>query len=215
MEAATMATSDSKATAGGILLTGATGFLGGEILARLLQRDDRQVYVLVRARDQGQAEARLRDTIGSLMGTDEGWSRRVSAIPADLCTPGMGLNEAQREWLAERTSQVIHCAASVSFEMGLPESRVVNVEGTRRLLALAGFARLCGGLDCFTHISTAYVAGTHRGGFGERDLDRGQGFRNAYERTKFEAESLVRSRAPSLPVQVLRPSIVVGDSASG
>jgi long-chain acyl-CoA synthetase len=43
----------------------------------------------------------------------------------------------------------------------------------------------------------------------------GQGFRNPYERSKHEAELLVRERADRVPVQVVRPSIVVGDSRSG
>jgi thioester reductase-like protein len=43
----------------------------------------------------------------------------------------------------------------------------------------------------------------------------GQGFRNAYERSKFEAELVVRERSGSLPIQVVRPSIVVGDSRTG
>ena len=208
-------TSRNSSVGRGVLLTGATGFLGGEILARLLQGGDCQVYALVRAHDQGQAEARLRQTIVSLLGTIDPWSRRAVAIPADVCSPGLGMTEPQREWLAERTTEVIHCAASVSFELGLEESRRINLDGTIRMLELARFATLRGGLDCFTHVSTAYVAGTHPGTFGEDDPRLGQGFRNAYERSKFEAEAMVRSRSDSLPVQVLRPSIVVGDSRCG
>src|SRR5439155_23621126 len=64
-------------------------------------------------------------------------------------------------------------------------------------------------------VSTAYVAGAHVGRFGERDLVVGQRFRNPYERSKFEAELLVQAHSDTLPVQVLRPSIVVGDSRSG
>jgi long-chain acyl-CoA synthetase len=72
-----------------------------------------------------------------------------------------------------------------------------------------------GGLNRFAYVSTAYVAGQHRGRFGEDDLSRGQGFRNPYERSKNEAESLVRSWGDRLPVQVFRPSIIVGDSRTG
>jgi long-chain acyl-CoA synthetase len=59
------------------------------------------------------------------------------------------------------------------------------------------------------------VAGTHRGTYTERDVDLGQGFRNPYEQSKFEAEHIVRERSGSAPVQILRPSIVVGDSQTG
>ena len=203
------------ATDPGILLTGGTGFLGGEILARLLERDDRPVYLLIRAPSERAAAARLRKTLTSLLGAAEPWSQRVTAVAADLTKPGLAMSAARRRWLAERTESIIHCAASVSFTLGLSESRAINVAGTSRLLDLAALCAFRGGLECFTHVSTAYVAGTHRGCFTERNLDLSQDFRNPYERTKFEAETLVLKRSRSLPVQVLRPSIVVGDSRTG
>src|SRR4051794_36663186 len=175
-----------------LLLTGATGFLGGEVLARLLERDESPVCVLVRAPDDGAARLRAHETIASLMGSAEPWAEQAVAVAADFERPGMGMNTVRHEWLAGHVDPVVHCAASVSFTLGLEESRAINVEGTRRLL---DFAELCsrrGRLDCFTHVSTCYVAGTSAGMFGELELDRGQGFRNAYERSKFEAELLVR-----------------------
>jgi long-chain acyl-CoA synthetase len=54
----------------------------------------------------------------------------------------------------------------------------------------------------------------HEGRFAECDLDLGQGFRNSYEQSKFEAEKLVRNR-DGVPFTILRPSIVVGDRHSG
>jgi long-chain acyl-CoA synthetase len=81
------------------------------------------------------------------------------------------------------------------------------------MLEFAARANDEGGLRRYAHISTAYVAGTHHGGFAECDHDRGQDFRNSYERSKFEAEALVR--AAGLPATILRPSIVVGDRRSG
>ena len=201
---------------GGIFLTGATGFLGGEVLARLLARGENPVYALVRAADQGSADDRLRQVLESLFGRAEPWAGRAVAVPGDVTRPGLGLGSARREWLAERVERLIHCAASVSFTLGERESRAINVEGTRRVLELAEACASRGdGLEYAMHVSTAYVAGTHPERFTERDLDVGQGFRNAYERSKFEAELLVRERAATLPVQVVRPSIVVGDSRSG
>ena len=71
-----------------------------------------------------------------------------------------------------------------------------------------------GTLRRLVHVSTAYVSGRHAGEFGEQDLDVGQEFRNTYERSKHEAERLLRG-ADDLPLAVARPSIVVGHSASG
>ena len=199
----------------GTLLTGGTGFLGGEILARLLERDDAPVYVLVRSATDDEAQARLRTLVGSLLGQRGRWSDRAIAVRGDVTRTWLGMSSARRDWLAERVGRIIHCAASVSFALGLDESRAINVDGTRRVIELAHLCERRGRLDAFVHVSTAYVAGTHPGSFGEADLDVHQGFRNAYERTKFEAERMVRERGRELPVQIVRPSIVVGDSATG
>ena len=88
----------------------------------------------------------------------------------------------------------------------------MNVEGTRRMLE---FARGCHRLERFSYVSTAYVAGEPGGLFREDELAVGQRFRNPYERSKFEAELALRSEGRDLPLQILRPSIVVGDSSTG
>jgi thioester reductase-like protein len=199
----------------GTLLTGGTGFLGGEVLARLLERDDGPVYVLVRAGSDEEASRRLGELVETLMGDSEPWSQRAIVVRGDVTQAWLGMSSERRDWLAERVGRIIHCAASVSFTMGLAESRQINVGGTRRMVELGELCARRGGLDSFVHVSTAYVAGTHKGSFTEADLELGQDFRNAYERTKFEAERLVRDRASRLPVQIVRPSIVVGDSSTG
>jgi nucleoside-diphosphate-sugar epimerase len=70
-------------------------------------------------------------------------------------------------------------------------------------------------LDRFVHVSTAYVAGRHSGAFSEDDLLIGQRFRNTYEQAKAEGETLVQRSADRLPIAIVRPSIVVGESDSG
>ncbi|HEY3776364.1 MAG TPA: SDR family oxidoreductase [Solirubrobacteraceae bacterium] len=200
---------------GDLLLTGSTGFVGMELLARALERTDRSVVTLVRAADDDAARARVRGVLDDLFGARAGEFRaRVVAVAGDLERPGLGLAQHTREQIAERVTTVVHSAASVSFTLGLAEARAVNVKGTRHVLELAELAADRGdGLDCYGHISTAYVAGNHHGAFPEHAHDLGQGFRNTYEQTKFEAEALVR--AAGLPARILRPSIIVGDRRSG
>lgn len=202
--------------AGDVLLTGATGFVGMEVLARYLERSDRRVIALVRAASPGAARDRVDSVLDNLYGT---WRarehrQRVEAVAADMTLPGLGLSTHAREQLAERVTTIVHSAASVSFTLPLVQARAINVAGTRHMLELADLAQRRGGLDCYGHISTAYVAGDHSGGFCESDLDVGQGFHNSYEQSKFEAERLVRER-PDLPATIMRPSIVVGDRRSG
>jgi thioester reductase-like protein len=196
----------------GVLLTGATGFVGMEVLARYLEHTNRRVYALVRGANERDVTARLKHTLRSLFGADHPYARRVVAVRGDITRPGLGLGRKQDQ-LAERVSEVVHGAASVSFELGLQDMRQINVEGTRRVLEFAERAQARGGLRRLSYISTAYVAGEHAGRFNEDDLDVGQRFRNAYEQSKFEAERLVGGAR--LPVTVLRPSIVVGERDSG
>lgn len=197
---------------GDIFLTGATGFLGTAVLARLVRDTDRRVVVLVRARDDVVAAERVRSALAPVVGEDAVASGRVIALAGDLEQAGLGLGARRRDALAMSVTHVVHCAASVSFALPLERAREINVDGARRVLELAS---ACRGLERLTHVSTAYVAGTHRGVFGEDDHDVGQSFNNTYERSKWEAERLVRAHAERLPVQVLRPSIVVGEERGG
>ena len=200
---------------GPLLLTGATGFVGMEVLARFLERTDRRVYTLVRSGNEQEAAERLRSTLSTLFGSGERYAERVVAVRGDIETEGLGLDEKAREHLASQVVDIIHCAASVSFSLPLEESREINVAGTRRLLELGELCQERVGLRRLSYMSTAYVAGTHVGEFREDQLEVGQDFRNAYERSKFEAEQLVRSHRDRLPVQVFRPSIVVGERSTG
>ncbi|HYZ79795.1 MAG TPA: SDR family oxidoreductase [Solirubrobacteraceae bacterium] len=202
-------------TSGDVLLTGATGFVGMELLARYLQRGDRGVVALVRAQSHEGAQARIDGVLENLFGADApAYRPRVRAVAADMTAPGLGLSEAERAEVIERVTKIIHSAASVSFALELKEARAINLEGTRRMLELAELAQERGRLECYAHISTAFVAGNHPGSFSEGDADVGQSFHNSYEQSKFEAEQLVRAQ-DGLPYTILRPSIVVGDRNNG
>jgi long-chain acyl-CoA synthetase len=201
-----------------VLLSGVTGFVGAAVLARYLERTDRPVVALARAGSAAEAGARIRAVLDDLYepAVAEAHARRCTAVAADLAQPWLGLGPGDREDLAERVSEVVHCAASVSFDQPLDEARAVNVDGARRMAQLAELCSMRGReLRRFAHVSTAYVAGEHDGVFGEDDPGAGRSFRNTYEQTKHEAEVLLRSREVPLPLQIVRPSIVVGDRATG
>src|SRR5437764_8498464 len=153
-----------------VLLTGTTGFVGMELLARYLERTDRDVVAIVRAADDEAARRRLDAVAANLFGYRAGrYGGRVRAVAGELTAPRLGLPLGRWERLAGEASTIVHGAASVSFALSLEEARETNVEGTRRVLELAARARDLGVLEHYAHISTAYVAGTHAGEFSERD----------------------------------------------
>jgi thioester reductase-like protein len=198
-----------------ILLTGATGFLGMELLARLIERGESSLICLVRAADAAAAQERLEATIARLWDDPPAVARTVRAVPGDVTADGLGLSAADRDQITGEVSAIVHCAAAISFDQTLEQARAVNTEGTLRVIELSREIAAAGRLRRHVHVSTAYVAGVHKGLFKETDLDLGQEFRNTYEHSKFDAEMALASVADELPLVIARPSIIVGDSRSG
>ena len=129
------------------------------------------------------ARGGFRRRAGAPAGRDgEAVARSVAVLLARPC--GRGRRHAARAWASTRPSArasprrsraVMHCAASISFDLPLDEARLINVEGTREIIGLAREAKSCGRLDRFIHVSTAYVAGITKGTFREHQLDAGPG----------------------------------------
>lgn len=194
---------------GHVLLTGVTGMVGAELLAALLRREPGlRVSCLVRPGEDG-ARARLERAVSRVLpgGLPEG----VDTVAGDLEAPGLGLS-AEDEARLRGVTDIVHSAASVRFDLPLEEARRVNTGGTAAILALA---RRCADLRRFDYVSTAYVCGGRTGLVREEDPGL-EPFHNTYERSKREAEDLLReASAQGVPISIFRPSIVVGHSRTG
>ncbi|RIK69723.1 MAG: Male sterility domain protein, partial [Planctomycetota bacterium] len=125
----------------------------------------------------------------------------------------VGLDRRDEQWLARHCDRVIHCAAVVKFSSCGEASDVwkTNFGGTRQMLQLC---RRIGVRD-FHYVSTAYVCGRRQGVIRESELAMGQSFRNDYERSKYEAESLLRADGFLDPATIYRPAVIGGDSQTG
>ena len=195
-----------------VLLTGGTGFVGTEVASRLLERGDLEIVSLVAARTDEEAlnlstrawwhRPALRAALGG----------RIRAIAGDVSEPGLGLEPGVAAELRDRVTHIVHAAADLRFDASVEELRRVNVDGVAHVL---GFARSAGRLERLLHVSTAYVAGRREGEVSEDDLTDAYGFGSAYERTKFEAERLLRAAEGEVPITVVRPAMIVGDSRTG
>lgn len=190
--------------------TGFPGFLGSALLPRVLARAPGAAAVcLVQPRFARLAAERL----AALGAEHPGIAGRVRLLEGDITAPGLGLAPGEADALRRGVREVFHLAAVYDLSVRRALAMRVNVDGTRAVLELAACAP---GLTRFHHVSTCYVSGRHPGVFREDDLERGQAFNNPYEETKYLSEvEVARARSAGMPVSVYRPSIVVGDSATG
>lgn len=188
---------------GTYFVTGYPGFIGKRLVEHIAREDPHgHIYVLVQPKALKEAKHHLHSVKGA----------PVEILTGDVVDMHLGLSGEEYQRLCERVTDIFHLAA-VQY-MGVPKETAwrVNVDGTRNLLELA---RDCEHLKRFNHFSTCYVSGDRVGVIAEDELERGQGFRNPYEETKFQAERLVQRAGATLPVTIYRPSSVVGDSRTG
>jgi thioester reductase-like protein len=184
-------------------VTGFPGFIGRRLVERLLDEDGgRRVTALVeeRALEAAQTTARELDP------------QRLEVLPGDITERRLGLSDADYERLRAETTTLFHLAAVYDLAVPAELAQRVNVEGTGNVLELCAG---CERLERLAYVSTAYVSGLRTGAVYEHELAMGQGFKNHYESTKFQAEVWVRSLMDRIPTVILRPAIVVGDSVSG
>jgi thioester reductase-like protein len=197
----------------GVLLTGATGLVGQALLSRLLATDPAiTVFCLLRADDDA-ALAHRRARLLTDAAVKPCDHDRVVAVAGDIQAPGLGIPDG--EGLAARVDAVVNAAASTRFDLPLDAARSINVGSVGRVVEFARVAQAHGGFDRIHHVSTAYVAGDHAGVI-ESPPDEPLGaFRNSYERSKWEAELVLRESGDTVPFTISRPSIIVGDSVTG
>jgi nucleoside-diphosphate-sugar epimerase len=194
-------------------ITGGTGFLGVHLLDELLAGCG--TFTLL-TRPQADPIARIQKALAltasdGQVWTDEHLRERLTVVPVAFGEPNLGLSVQRFRALADGVDAILHCAGSVELDGDIDRLRRTNVDGTARILELAQAGSRQP--DLF-HMSTAFVAGRRRAGtVHEREFGDEAGFENTYERSKFEAETLVRDWAQRTGrrVVVLRPGILVTD----
>ena len=137
---------------------------------------------------------------------------RIEVLEGDISERGLGLTDDQLDRLRSDVKIAYHLAAIYDLAVPLETAQRVNVDGTGNVLELCSG---CKKLERLNYVSTAYVAGDRKGVVYEHELALGQGFKNYYESTKFQAELWVRDAMSRVPVTIYRPAIVVGDSHTG
>lgn len=189
-----------------VLLTGYPSLLARAICSEVLAQAARaRVVAIVRAKFAGEASA-ARDELPA------GVRERLELLEGDAAAIDLGLSGVEWKGLARATTRIHHCAEVTHLGVDRKTAEHINVEGTLEILELA---RACAGLHALIVHSSAHVSGNRRGVVLEDELEAGQSFRTVVEETKARAERLARLAMARLPIVVVRPSIVVGNSRTG
>lgn len=183
-------------------VTGATGFIGKRLVAKLLQRKGAVVHFLIRQESEGKV-AGLREYWGV------GASRAVPVF-GDLTAKKLGVSADDVKALKGQVDHFFHLAAVYDLEADEESQITVNVDGTRNTVE---FAKAIGA-GHFHHVSSIAAAGLYEGVFREDMFEEAENVDHPYFMTKHESEKIVRKEC-KVPWSVYRPAAVVGDSRTG
>jgi thioester reductase-like protein len=199
-----------------IFLTGATGYIGGQVAANLLDTHGASLNLLVRGKDAQEAARRLWGALQLHMDFPrfyEHLQTRIRLFAGDLTAPQFGLDRDAYDRLIHTTDSVIHCAASLNRKSE-KSCLNVNLRGTLEVLQLARRSHYYHGLRRFSNVSTVAVAGKRQNEVvtEDRAIEWDRSDYDPYARTKKFCEHMVRELLPDVPLTIFRPSIVLGDS---
>ncbi|MCM3719639.1 SDR family oxidoreductase [Fictibacillus phosphorivorans] len=184
------------------LITGFPGFIATKLLEALQSKyPSSHFYLLILKQERRIAEQKMMDH-----------KKNITLIEGDITKDGLGLAKELRREIAEKLTHCIHLAALYDLTAAYAPSYSCNVLGTENVLK---FVITCKNLKRFAYFSTAYVSGEEKGQVVESNLSEPSSYRNFYEQTKNEAERIVRMHRDELPITILRPGIIVGDSKTG
>lgn len=179
-----------------ILITGATGFLGGYLIRELASQYE-NIYVLSR----------------------KGQLSKFSEFPNVKCLKGdithldvISLEESEKIKLLDSIDVVLHAAALYDLSASYSDCFLQNVVGTQNILHLIKGMK---NLKAFYYISTIAVGDPDVYFLDESQLPKRNKFSDAYSETKYLAEQVVRDNVNERFVtRIIRPGIIIGDSVT-
>ncbi|GKT61465.1 LOW QUALITY PROTEIN: nonribosomal peptide synthetase [Colletotrichum tofieldiae] len=208
-----------------VLLTGATGFLGNQLLAQILKRPEtRKVVALVRGQGSDHATQRLMSLARSSSWWLEEYSERIEVWHGDLSMPRLGVEDHQWARLdgtsmdGDLVDAVVHNGAVVNWMADYEALTPANVLSTVNLLTALTRAAAS------RPVCLAYVSGGHLSTSPDNTFEIAQELKSypAYSQTKFVAEILVARYAKRLTqagygslVSIVKPGLIMGSSSDG
>ena len=186
-------------------ITGASGFIGKRLTAKILARTDTTVYFLSRA--TGPKGDKQRAALLEYWGVDE---KRAVAVMGDMTQADLGVSAADKKKLSGKIRHFFHLAAIYDLKATAEEQQAGNIDGTRNAVQFANAIKA----GYFQHVSSIAAAGLYEGVWREDMFDEAENLDHPYFSTKHDSEGIVRKECAGA-WRVYRPGLVVGDSKTG
>lgn len=191
-------------------ITGFPGFLAEQLLTQLFNdypTEIDHVYMLTLPTTKVQAQNQLKHFVkDNDLNSDD-----FSLIEGDITQPNIGLQSSNNKF-SDTITHVFHLAAV--YDLAVPEELAyqVNVVGTENVNI---WVQNLPHLKRYIYFSTAYISGKREGTIYETDLVHHEPFKNHYEETKYIAEVSVEALKTKVPLTIIRPGVVKGNSITG
>lgn len=198
------------------LVTGATGFLGRHAVQALLRETKLHLICLVRDGDGVSARQRLLDALADIGVNSEVLLARITVVVGDIALERFGLPAEQYNRLAQDIGRIYHCAAHVNWARNYRQLRDINVCGALEVIRFASL-ETSKPIVFVSTIAVCFAIGHDVSVTEETDmLAQVERMPLGYAQSKCVAESLMRQASErGLPVTILRPSLISGDSRNG
>ncbi len=195
---------------GHVFLTGGTGFFGPFLIKSLLEQQDKDIYVLVRASNKTNGFDRLKEAFNTIQISEElleKFNRRVKVIPGNLEKFKLGISDFDWRFLEEHVHTIYHNGALVNYLLDYETMRTANVDGTLEVLKLACSCRI----KILNYISTTFIFGwSTKDVLFESDNNQEMKLLDfGYSQSKWVSEQVVKQSMESgMPVRIFRPALI-------
>ena len=229
-----MVTLSNKRDKARFVVTGATGLLGRNLMLEIIKKNYQKspnftLIILGRSSKSDELELRikkiLQEELFQYLGlenhdenlVDQVMQKNIKCIDLNLKVAEFSFTKADEKILFEEETDILfHVASLTDFRHGksIEEDLIkTNVNGTRNIVTLAAKMKL----KKFSYVSSAYVCGIYSGRVSPDYINQDAIFRNPYEKTKLEAELIVREFANKTGIKcdIFRPSTICGRLMEG